>query len=167
MKIHWIAYRDITDFPRKVFQLLTVNPETDDIIKAGVFPGQFGYPDMHIKWHSRDFTDFTIKLVTYSEQPLTDDEVGHIFYQASKFAEYSMMSTKELSSHWKGFFEGESDPQLAENAIIDRINRQGKDQQEGPAKVLYLHKGKLKWAMLHPWDTCKEKCIAYDVGIYD
>lgn len=78
---------------------------------------------------------------------------------------YEDKSTKELVNIWKGIREGDS--KLAEKALIARIETDGKDKQEGPAKVAYLHNGKLKWTFLTPFQTCKEPCVAYDVGIYD
>lgn len=73
---------------------------------------------------------------------------------------YTKLSTKELVSIWKKILDG--DKEEAEKVLIQRIKLKGTDSADGPAKVVYLHNGKLKWTFLTAHQRCKNPCIAYD-----
>lgn len=77
----WIIYRDVTDFTRKVYEIIPTPGPNDRIIQTGVFPGAFGYPPLHICW----IRDGDMHLLAYTEHELTVDEQAEIIKGAREF----------------------------------------------------------------------------------
>jgi hypothetical protein len=83
----WLAYRDVADYPRKSFERLAPPPTGAQLIKSQVIPGLHGYKDMHVNWHEATTRGgVTIRLVTYTESPLSEKEHQEIIEAAFKFA---------------------------------------------------------------------------------
>lgn len=82
----WITYRDVEAYPRKQFEIMDPPPEAAMLVKPGVLPGAFGYPDLHIAWHVADVHGVTIHLCTYTEQAVSQKEAGRLLLAAYRFA---------------------------------------------------------------------------------
>lgn len=67
------------------------------------------------------------------------------------------LSVSELVSIWKGFTEGDS--RAAADALERKIKEEGQSKLSGPGKIVYLHKGNLRFTVLTEFQRCNEKGI--------
>lgn len=78
----WFVYRDVEDFPRKQFERLATPKKGDRVIRDQVFPGAFGKKDMHIKLHTVAVGTILIRLITYTEAPISSEVAADLAQQA-------------------------------------------------------------------------------------
>jgi hypothetical protein len=89
----FITFRDIPDAPQG-YVIEPPPPPGAMMIKAGVFPGAFGYPDMHISHIDRDayykvdgkVLGRAIKIISYTNDALTPVRRDEIIAGAVRFA---------------------------------------------------------------------------------
>jgi hypothetical protein len=83
----YLAYRDLSEKDlsdsksKKGFEVLKPQPGAQ-ILRAGVFPGMFGFPDLHITHLNIDAegniegkpASYKMLIITYTNHELTEDE---------------------------------------------------------------------------------------------
>lgn len=87
MTDYWFAYRDLADpeMPQG-FEVLPAPGPRERVVKPGVLPGGFGYPDLYIMWHYGEVEGDQVHLVTYTERELGPFEVERLLREAWEFA---------------------------------------------------------------------------------
>lgn len=82
MNEHWFVYRDVEDFPRKSFERMPPPKRGDALIRDQVFPGAFGKKDMYIKLYTIGIGTELVRLIAYTEAPLSVEQAADLAQQA-------------------------------------------------------------------------------------